>query len=139
MGLVVVIFFTYIVFLWKRRKHRSRFQARLTILFLLFVIIPTIPLIFFMANLLTESADLLLVPGIGDALETSLSVIRLQSEERACLFFKQYPDHLRWSPGLMQSYNITFLGCYRVRGDSLRILRDLRLADCPVPQGWSPD
>ena len=77
--IIIAIFVlgTYIYFLWRRNRFRSRFRIKLTILFLLFVLIPTVPLTFTIANLITQSADLLLIPGIGSALDTAIETIKI--------------------------------------------------------------
>ena len=84
--------FIYIIIIWRRNRDRSRFRAKLTILFLLFVFIPTVPLTFFIANLLTRSADILLIPGVGEALNTSLETIKIQIEEPGRIFLERYEE-----------------------------------------------
>ena len=80
----------YCIILWKRSKYQSRFRARLTILFFLFVLIPTIPLTLFVSYLLTQSAEMLLLPGVEEALSESLDVMRFQLEQPGQTFINYY-------------------------------------------------
>lgn len=70
------------LFLRLKKRRWTRFRLRLTLLFLAFMLIPVIPLVFLSARLITQSADLLLMPGIGRALDTSLETLRMQMEDR---------------------------------------------------------
>jgi nitrogen fixation/metabolism regulation signal transduction histidine kinase len=127
LGIALVSLGIYIFRLWKKNRKRSRFQAKLTILFLLFVLVPTVPLTFFLANLFTRSADLLIIPGIGDALNTSLETIRFQVEERGRTFFTQYPNPEVWKITHLQEQNICSAARYRSAGGS--ILSDITLVN----------
>ncbi|MCK4815401.1 hypothetical protein KA005_06500, partial [bacterium] len=138
-GIAVLFFGLYIFLLWKRNHRRSRFQAKLTILFLLFVIIPTIPLTFFTANLITQSADVLLLPGIGEALKTSIETIRMQTEERGKVFLNKHSEPAKWTSSLLEKENIHFLGHYQLTGDSLTFNRILRHPESPIPKNWMPN
>lgn len=137
-GISALFLVLYTLFLWRRTRHRSRFQAKLTVFFLLFVFIPTVPLTFFAANLLTRSADVLLLPGIGEALETSLSTIRFQLERRGERFLEQHDDPAGWSPGLLEANGIEVLGCYRGLRDSLITVCEIQHPRVPLPDSWRP-
>jgi nitrogen fixation/metabolism regulation signal transduction histidine kinase len=137
-GLTVILLALYSLRLWKRNKKQSRFQAKLTVLFLLFMMIPAVPLTLFVANLLTQSADMLLLPGIGHALETSLSTIRLQAEQRGRLFFEAHQDPEAWNEAHLQKDQIFFAGLYRVSRDSIFTVRRIRMPGCTVPKKWTP-
>jgi nitrogen fixation/metabolism regulation signal transduction histidine kinase len=138
LGLIFLVLGTYIFILWKRSQYHSRFQVKLTIVFLLFVFIPTVPLTFFIANLLTRSADVLLLPWISDTLETSLETIRLQSEERGRAFFKKYGHSNEWSLKLVEEEVIDFLGVYRLIDDRVVTLRTISSPTGIVPGEWTP-
>ena len=128
----------YILILWTKNRHRSRFQVKLTILFLLFVFVPTVPLTFFVANLLTRSANVLLLPGIGDALQTSLETIRTQIEKRGISFLQEYEDPAEWTPTLQEKEGLPFIGHYRLSEGSVISVHSLRLPSSLLPNDWSP-
>lgn len=89
---IAVALIIYSIILWRRAQNRSRFQARLTILFFLFVLIPTVPLTLFVSMLLTKSTEMLMFPGVEQALSRSIDVIRLQLNERCEQFVTDHPD-----------------------------------------------
>jgi len=138
-GITGLLLAVYSLMLWRKNKKQSRFQAKLTVLFLLFILIPTIPLTLFVANVLTQSADMLILPGIGNALETSLATIRLQAEEKGRMFFVNHPDPNTWDAQTLRQKGILFTGHYRMTGDSIRVLRVIRLPECSVPHNWLPN
>lgn len=75
---------------WLRRSQhghqRSRFQIRLTALFLICVLLPAVPLLFFVSTLLTQSLDVLLLPEVEKSLLSGIEAIKLQIENHAQLF-----------------------------------------------------
>lgn len=91
----LIILAAYLSYLWwrpnfpfiKNKKGKSgRFQVRLTILFLLFALVPAVPLIFLVSSLYTSSMEILLVPKIEKSLRQGLDAVKLQLEARAHLF-----------------------------------------------------
>jgi nitrogen fixation/metabolism regulation signal transduction histidine kinase len=137
MGLLAAGLTVYSLALWRRNRLGSRFQGKLTVLFLLFVLIPAVPLTLFTTNLLTRSADMLLLPGIGEALDSSLSTIRLQLEDRGRRFLDENPDPGLWTPDLLRKEGLYSAAVYRRETDGAwepgtRIL----LPDCPSRKPW---
>ena len=128
----------YCILLWRKNRTGSRFKAKLTILFLLFVLVPAIPLTLFVANLVTQSADLLLLPGIGEALESSLVTIRLQLEEKGRHFISTYPDEKAWSPTLLKNEGLSDAIAFRLRVDSLIAFGSVRIPGSRLPDRWKP-
>lgn len=137
-GIAAFLLSIYIIIMWRRNRHRSRFRAKLTILFLLFVFIPTVPLTFFIANLLTRSADILLIPRVGDALNTSLETIKTQIEKRGIQFLQRYEKPADWSLDLLQKEDIHSIGLYRLEGDSVVHIHTLHLSTSSLFQNWTP-
>jgi nitrogen fixation/metabolism regulation signal transduction histidine kinase len=129
----------YSLALWKKNKKQSRFQAKLTILFLFFILMPTIPLTLFVADVLTQSADILLLPGIGKALETSLATIRDQVEEKGRLFFSEHPDPYVWDIHALRKKEIHMAGFYQLIRDSVSTVRVVHLPACSIPRTWLPN
>jgi nitrogen fixation/metabolism regulation signal transduction histidine kinase len=128
----------YCVLMWRKNRTGSRFKARLTILFLLFVLVPAIPLTLFLASLLTRSAEVLLLPGIGEALESSLSTIRVQLEERGEHFIAAYPDARAWTPALLKREGVSGAVSSLLHEDSLRVQDLIRVPGCGLPAAWRP-
>jgi len=107
--IIALLLVIYSVILWKKSKRHSRFQARLTILFFLFVLIPTVPLTLFASLLLTQSAKVLLLPGIEDALSESLEVMRLQLEEKGQSFLSHQPDIRQITPRHLREADVILI------------------------------
>lgn len=79
---VVLALAGYLAFLWWSPRRRSRFQVRLTALFLLFALVPTVPLIFLASTLATNTADLLLVPQVETTMLKATEALKAQCEDR---------------------------------------------------------
>jgi len=137
-GSALFFFGVYTLFLWFRRRNRARFRARLTIIFLLFVLTPTIPLTFLLSNLFTRSADMLLVPGITDALDTSLETIRKQTVQEGETFLDELDDHPNWTKSMLESRHIAFLGFARMHDDTLSTTAMIRSSHSALPPQWQP-
>ncbi|MEK7727876.1 MAG: HAMP domain-containing protein, partial [candidate division KSB1 bacterium] len=94
----------YLAFLWWHPRKRSRFQVRLTVLFLLFALLPTVPLIFIASILATDTADVLLVPEVEAALAQAIAALKLQFEDTATRFVDATtPEQV--SPELLARWN----------------------------------
>jgi len=111
----------YLSFLWwrssfpftKKKKEKSgRFQVRLTILFLLFALVPAVPLIFLVSSLYTRSMEILLVPKIQDSLLHGIDVIKFQLEDRARLF-EHATRNAAPTPQLLAQWKIDFYLVWR--------------------------
>lgn len=96
----------------------GRFQVRLTILFLLFALIPAVPLIFLVSSLYTGSMEILLVPKIQESLQHGLEVVKFQLEERARLF-EHATRRMVPTPELLAQWKIDF--CLLWRRDSANV------------------
>ena len=138
MGILATALTAYCVLMWRKNRTGSRFKARLTILFLLFVLVPVIPLTLFAASLLTRSADVLLLPGIGEALESSLSTIRIELEEKGKHFVATYPDPKAWTSTLLKREGVTGAVSSDLHGDSLSVQDLVRVPECRIPAVWKP-
>ncbi|MDZ7262321.1 MAG: HAMP domain-containing protein, partial [candidate division KSB1 bacterium] len=92
---IVALFLTlYSIYIWRRSPEGFRFQARLTILFFLFILVPSVPLTLFVSALLTQSTQMLLLPGVEDSLEKSLETIRSLMEQKGEAFHQKYPGSI---------------------------------------------
>lgn len=136
MALLAAGLTAYSLLLWKRNRLGSRFQGRLTVLFLLFVLVPAVPLTLFTANLLTRSADILLLPGIGEALDSSLSTIRLQLEDKGRRFLETRPDPGQWTIPLLTREGLYSAAVYHRAGGGWRPGIRFASPDCPAEKPW---
>ena len=101
--------------LWRKTRRGSKFQARLTILFFLFVIVPIIPLTITASYVLTKSSQMLTFPGIEQALSTSIELIHLQLEQRALAFLDRHNDVDSLSTGQLLAEGGVYAGKIRIK------------------------
>ncbi|MBN1349808.1 HAMP domain-containing protein [candidate division KSB1 bacterium] len=92
MIIIAVMLSGYSFYLWRRAKGGFRFEARLTIIFFLFILVPTVPLTLFVSVLLTQSTELLLPPEVQTSLERSLSTIKIMVEARGNTLLQNCPN-----------------------------------------------
>jgi nitrogen fixation/metabolism regulation signal transduction histidine kinase len=111
-------------FLFKKDKSAAiksgRFQARLTIFFLLFALLPTVPLVFLVSTLYTRSMEILLVPKIQESLLQGLDAIKFQLEERGRLF-EQATRNVTLSPELLKHWKIDFCLLWQRDGENVQL------------------
>ncbi len=80
----------YLAFLWWHPRRHSRFQVRLTAMFLLFALLPTVPLIFLVSTLATNTADVLLVPEVETAMLQAVAALKAQCEDTGKRFAQAF-------------------------------------------------
>jgi nitrogen fixation/metabolism regulation signal transduction histidine kinase len=119
----------YSVILWKKSQQRSRFQARLTILFFLFVLIPIVPLTLFVSLLLTQSAEVLFLPGVEGALSESLEVMRLQLEQRGQRFLSCHENIKTLDLKQLQDAEMVLVREYVFNKESVQVNWQLAVED----------
>ncbi|MGH7492993.1 MAG: ATP-binding protein [bacterium] len=78
---ILVVIAGYLAYLWWHPRRRSRFQVRLTAIFLLFSLTPTVPLVFLASTLATNTADVLLVPEVETAMLMAVAALKAQCED----------------------------------------------------------
>lgn len=119
--IILLAFSAYLAYLWWHPRQRPRFQVRLTVLFLLFTLLPTVPLIFIVSTLATDTADVLLVPEVESALTQSLTALKLQFEDTATRFVQATPSE-QVSPELLARWNFDSYFLWQSTEDSTRLL-----------------
>jgi len=125
-SLALVLGFGVYFFLMRRGQSLfSRFRVRLTLTFLGFTLLPVIPALFFIASLVTSSTDLLLLPGLENALRRSLDTIRIQSETRGVEFLDRHPDPGTWNSSLLKENGIDMAVTYRQAGKDVDLVSAL--------------
>ncbi len=98
----------YLYLIYRRSPKGFRFQVKLTIIFILLVLVPAIPLTSFVSGLLTQGVEMFLLPGVGESLSNSLEVIKLQLEERGEIFFQTHPEINQINNKIAQQNNIIY-------------------------------
>ncbi len=116
-GLLVLSISIYLFLLW-RKQRKTPFRIKLTILFLSFVLLPTIPLLFINAQLVTQSARVLLMPGYEEALTQSLESIRTLSEDRGRIFLKTHPNPSEWLQTDLKTNDISLVAWQNINNPS---------------------
>jgi nitrogen fixation/metabolism regulation signal transduction histidine kinase len=109
-GLIALALGIYSVVLWRRAKNRSRFQARLTIIFFLLVLVPSVPLTLFISMLLARSSEMLVQPGVEQALSQSLELIRRQLNERGQRFLSENSNLRSVSDTQLKDSDLSYVG-----------------------------
>ena len=105
----------HLPFIKNKKGQSGHFQVRLTILFLLFALVPAVPLVFLVSSLYTGSMEILLMPKMQESLQLGLEAIKFQLEERAHLF-EQALRRAPLTPELLAQWKIDF--CLLWRRDS---------------------
>jgi len=132
--LAAILFFTGLaLFLIRRKEGRGAgFRIRLTALFILFVIVPTVPFVFFSANLVTRGMNLLLLPGMQDILNDSMDTVRRQTEERGRDFLAAVPQNA-WSPETLKDWDIHGAALFEAGPDTCVLAETIEAGENPVP------
>ena len=136
MGLLVLGFVIYFGVLRLRHRGYAPFRIRLTGFFLLFVLIPTIPSAFIIAQLMTQSADILLMPGMDSALSAGLDAVRQQSESKGLHFLQDHTRPSQWDATLLNTHSLNLLLHCQLDGDSITVLH--RVAEPGPAMQWTP-
>jgi len=108
--------------LYRRSPRGFRFQVKLTIIFFLLVLIPSIPLTFFVSDLLTRGVEMFLLPGIERSLSQSLDVIKFQLEQKGEDFFKLYPNMRMLTGEELSRQGVIYCATFKITDDSQNLL-----------------
>ena len=130
----------YLAFLWWHPRRRSRFQVRLTALFLLFAIVPSVPLIFLVSTMATNTADLLLVPRVEGAMLDAIESIKKQFEDTAGRFVQAVRGK-RVTSDLLKRWQMDYYLVWRRDGDGVRLIEATGKEDPSKQRGlrFGPD
>ncbi len=113
--IIALILGIYIWRLYRRSPRGFRFQVKLTIIFFLLVLIPAIPLTFFVSDLLTRGVEMFLLPGVEKSLSQSLDVIKFQLEEKGDCFFKTYPNVKPLNENILKNNAILYCAAFNIQ------------------------
>jgi nitrogen fixation/metabolism regulation signal transduction histidine kinase len=98
---ITLILVGYSAFLWYRLQKQFRFQARLTMWFLIIVLVSAVPLTLFVSMTLTQTTEMLRLPALQRALEHSVQLVRGQLDSHCEYLLKellQDPEHFTSHP-----------------------------------------
>ena len=119
---ILVFAFLFNLFLWVRLRKTSRFQARLALLFFLFVIIPLTPLTLVLCQLIVKSTETFMLPEIQDSLTQSLDAIRRQLNDRGQRALASLSTASELSPELLSTYDLSYAGQLRVTENETQLI-----------------
>lgn len=108
-------------FIKSRNEQSGHFQVRLTILFLLFTLVPAVPLIFLVSSLYTGSMEILLMPKMQESLQLGLDAIKYQLEERGRLF-EQAARRAPLTPELLAQWQIDYCMLWQRQNTQIQLL-----------------
>lgn len=112
--IIALILGVYIWRLYRLSPRGFRFQVKLTIIFFLLVLIPSIPLTFLVSDLLTRGVEMFLLPGIEKSLSLSLDVIKFQLEEKGDHFFKLYPEATAINDKVLKNHGLLYFADFQI-------------------------
>ncbi len=107
---ILIFAFLFNLFLWLRLRKSSRFQARLALLFFLFVIIPLTPLTLVLGQLVVTSTETFMLPEVEDSLTQSLDAIRRQLNDRGHRVLDSISDFDTINPQVLNSEQVKYAG-----------------------------
>ena len=114
MGILAGALGGYAFFLWRSGRNHARFRMKLTLLFILLILVPSIPLTFLSASLLSRSAETLFLPKILGALQTTSALLQ-QQEEGACKDFLT-GSAISWNKSVLEEYDLAWACDIRMTG-----------------------
>ena len=110
-----------LVWLFWHFKKQSRFQTRLTVLLILFVIIPAIPFAWFTSTMMTRTSEIFQLNSVEEALDKSIRSLRRQFDKNVLSFLQSVnPDNV--SQEMLTPYQIVAVG--KVANDQIFWLQD---------------
>lgn len=112
--LIIIILGIYLWHSYRRSPRGFRFQVKLTIIFILLVLLPSIPLTFFVSDLLTRGVEMFLLPGVESSLSQSLEMIKLQLEEKGAILLSNFAGQARLEKNALLQHNMIYLAKIRV-------------------------
>lgn len=112
----------FCLIVWKKNPQQ-RFRTRLTIVFLLFVAIPTLPLTLITASLLTGSTQMLIPVQIEEALNLSLDCLKSQIAEKGTHYLNSHEGQDIWDMKALSMAGISSLSLYKIQPDSILLIQ----------------
>ncbi|MCI0495734.1 hypothetical protein L0Z72_12085, partial [candidate division KSB1 bacterium] len=108
--LIAIILGIYLWHTYRRSPKGFRFQVKLTIIFILLVLLPSVPLTFLVSDLLTRGVEMFLLPGVENSMSQSLEIIKSQLEEKGTIFLRTFPSKNKIDQDILTINQIFYLG-----------------------------
>ncbi len=108
--LIAIILGIYLWHTYRRSPKGFRFQVKLTIIFILLVLLPSVPLTFLVSDLLTRGVEMFLLPGVENSMSQSLEIIKSQLEEKGTIFLRTFPSKNKIDQDILTINQICYLG-----------------------------
>lgn len=122
--LTIILFLLacYLAYLWWHPTRRSRFQVRLTALFLLFAIVPSAPLLFVASTLTTSTIDMLLVPEMEGTMLNAVQAMKQQFENHAESFVHAVQGD-SVTPALLRKWEFDYFLVWRKEQETVQLVQ----------------
>ncbi|MBN2010231.1 HAMP domain-containing protein [candidate division KSB1 bacterium] len=108
-GIVALFIAWYLIYIWRKSARGFRLEFKLTLIFILLVLLPGIPLLFVVSGLLTQGVEMFLLPGVEQALSQSLHTVKLQMEEPGHHFLLMHPTLEKVSPQILAEARVDYV------------------------------
>lgn len=136
--IIIMLLGGYSYYLIRRSPKGYRLQVKLTILFILLVLIPTIPLTLVVSGLLSQGLETFLLPGVEESLARSLQVIKLQIEERGLCFLRNHPVWSNIDVKELNKFEILYAARFRFFKNTSQKVDEILTEPTKCPQ-FTPD
>ncbi len=130
---VILTFLTaYIIFLIKRSPKGFKLEVKLTIIFFLLLLIPSVTLTLIVSGLLTQGVEMSFMPGIEASLTSSIQAIKHQLESRGERFINSIQDTPVINQARLIEHDVTFVGLYKIKRKNINKLNTIFIQDYPL-------
>jgi nitrogen fixation/metabolism regulation signal transduction histidine kinase len=110
-------------YLWRvrsRSPHGFHLQFKLTLIFILLVLVPSIPLLFVVSGLLTQGVEMFLLPGVEQALSESLHAIKVRIEQPGQFFLETHSHFNQMNSSSLIPFQVDYAGEFQIRKGKLQ-------------------
>ncbi|OQX88999.1 hypothetical protein B6D60_00380 [candidate division KSB1 bacterium 4484_87] len=115
----------YLITIYRKSRRGFRFQVKLTIIFILLVLVPAIPLTTFVGALLTRSMQMFLLPGMDETLVSSLELIKYQLEREGKSLLSDFDLSQSKELFFSRKKNALFVAEFEKQGDGIHVLNKM--------------
>ncbi|MEE4311349.1 MAG: ATP-binding protein [candidate division KSB1 bacterium] len=130
--LIVVSLGGYFYLLIRRSPRGYRLQVKLTTIFILLILIPTIPLTLLVSALFTQGVEMFLVPGVESSLETSLQILKGDLESRGLQFIQHRPADWSAGPEDLEAFDVDYWARFRMKDGGMERLGYASNSESPL-------
>jgi hypothetical protein len=136
---IIIAFLTvYTILLIKRSPKGFKLEVKLTIIFFMLFLIPSITLTLIVSGLLTQGVEMSFMPGIEASLTSSIQAIKHQLESRGERFINCIQDRSNIDQTKLLEHDVTFFGSYKINNKNIYESNNISIHDFPlVPLNYS--